>query len=187
LITGSCTLRSWNEFDYSQKLGIGLRTSSHSSIVLQTHDVGHIPPSFLLAFLAHTSRSNGEEGPTIAVEPVETTIRSSKKEDVKRLEDSTAVERKKDVPTKRRFIPEPVETSYKSSKRTGDPLPTPEPTPVSIPRSSPPQETPKPRRKFTPELIETSKRSKRAGDSTPATLHTDKASRLIYGYFNCSS
>jgi hypothetical protein len=58
----------------------------------------------------------------------------------------------------------------------GEPLPTPEPTPVSIPESPPQAETPKPRRKFTPELIETSKRSKKAGDRRPATLPTDKVS-----------
>ena len=107
------------------------------------------------------------------VEPVETTTRSSKKEDLQKVEDVPV--QKKDAPSKLRFIPEPVETSYKSSRvQAGDPLPTPEHTPISIPQDSPPEETPKPRRKFVPELIETTKRSKKAGDTRPATLPTDK-------------
>ena len=115
-----------------------------------------------------------------AVEPVETTTRSSKKEDVQKTEDA-AVERK-DVVAKRKFLPEPVETTFKSSKQVANALPTPEPTPVSIPQSPPAEETPKPRRKFVPELIETTKRSKRAGDSRPATLPTDKVNGSISVY-----
>ncbi|KAN0090278.1 hypothetical protein V8E51_018857 [Hyaloscypha variabilis] len=107
-----------------------------------------------------------------AAEPVETTTRSSKKEDVQKTEE-TGVERK-DFVAKRKFLIEPVETSFKSSKQAANALPTPEPTPVSIPISPPPEETPKPRRRFVPELIETTKRSKKAGDSRPATLPTDK-------------
>lgn len=112
------------------------------------------------------------------VEPVETTARSNRREDVQKVEDSTAVEKKVDVPTKRRFIPEPVETTFKSSKQVGNSLPTPEPTPVSIPERPSLQEPPKARRKFVPQLIETSKRSKKAGDTRPATLHTDKVSSI---------
>ncbi len=112
-----------------------------------------------------------------AVEPVETTTRSSKKEDVQKTEDA-GVERK-DFVAKRKFLIEPVETTFKSSKQAAKPLPTPEPTPVSIPISPPPEETPKPRRRFVPDLIETSKRSKRAGDSRPATLPTDKVIEMI--------
>jgi len=113
-----------------------------------------------------------------APEPVETTTRSSKKEDVQKTDES-GVDRT-DFVAKRKFLIEPVETSFKSSKQAANPLPTPEPTPVSIPISPPPEETPKPRRRFVPELIETSKRSKRAGDSRPATLPTDKVSGSIF-------
>ena len=90
--------------------------------------------------------------------------------------DSAAVERQDFAKKPRHFLPTPIETTFKSSKNSANALPTPEPTPVStsIPRSPPPGETPKPRRKFAPQLIETSKRSKRAGDPTPATLPTDK-------------
>lgn len=108
-----------------------------------------------------------------APEPVETTTRSSKK-DSEQDSNGTTVE-KKEPAGRRRFVPTPVETSFKSSKlRPGNLLPSPEPTPTSIPRSPPPAEAPKPRRRFTPELIETTKRSKRAGDVRPATLPTDK-------------
>jgi hypothetical protein len=103
---------------------------------------------------------------------VETITRSSKKDDVQK--ENAASTEKRDFATKRRFFPEPVETTYKNSRLAGNPLPTPEPTPVSIPDTSPRETTPKPRRKFTPDLIETSKRSKRAGDVRPATLPTDK-------------
>lgn len=101
-----------------------------------------------------------------APEPVETTTRSSKRDN-----GGTAVERN-DNAGKRRLVPVPVEISFKSSKldKAGQSLPSPEPSP----QSPPPEETPKPRRRFVPELIETTKRSKRAGDSRPATLPTDK-------------
>jgi hypothetical protein len=115
-----------------------------------------------------------------AIEPVETTTRSSKKEDVQKTEDAGA--ERQDVVAKRKFLPEPVETTFKSSKQAANALPTPEPTPVSIPQSPPAAETPKPRRKFVPELIETTKRSKRAGDSRPATLPTDKVNVLLSVY-----
>jgi hypothetical protein len=107
-----------------------------------------------------------------AIEPVETTTRSSKKEDVQKPGDA-GVERR-DFVAKRKFLIDPVETTFKSSDQAAKALPTPEPTPVSIPQSPSPEETPKPRRRFVPELIETTKRSKRAGDSRPATLPTDK-------------
>ncbi len=108
-----------------------------------------------------------------AVEPVETTTRSSKKDEAK-IEKEPAVEKKDFAPATRRFLPEPVETTVKSNRQAANRLPTPEPTPISIPKVTPPQETPKPRRRFVPELIETTKRSKRAGDARPATLPTDK-------------
>lgn len=108
-----------------------------------------------------------KKGRRFPVEPVETTTRSSKKDDAGKVQEPTA---RTDF-TKRRIIPELVETSFKSSKlMTMDP----ELMPDSTPQSSHPKEAPEPRRRFVPELIETSKRSKRAGDSRPATFHTDK-------------
>jgi hypothetical protein len=117
-----------------------------------------------------------------APEPVETMTRSSKKADdvSKAARDQPAgndtVERT-DFAGRKRLLPTPVETTFKSSKHSGNALPTPEPTPVSIPASPSPtlgEITPKPRPRFAPQLIETSKRSKKAGDSRPATLPTDK-------------
>lgn len=119
-----------------------------------------------------------------APEPVETTTRSSKMaNDVSRSAGGTpagndAVERT-DFAGRKRFLPTLVETTFKSSKLSGNALPTPETTPVSIPASpspAPAEETPRPRPRprFAPQLIETSKRSKKAGDKTPATLPTDK-------------
>jgi hypothetical protein len=107
-----------------------------------------------------------------APEPVETTTRSNKHNNGKGSIDATIS--RQGFAGKKRFLPTPVETTFKSSKVTAKPLPTPEPTPTSIPQSPPPSETPKPRRRFAPELIETTKRSKKAGDARPATLPTDK-------------
>ncbi|KAG9238837.1 hypothetical protein BJ875DRAFT_4871 [Amylocarpus encephaloides] len=112
-----------------------------------------------------------------APEPVETTCRSSssKKEDGCHAGAQHEGVGKEEVAPKRRFLPEPVETTLKSRKLRTDPsLPTPEPTPASIPEATPPHETPKPRRRFAPELIETTTRTKKAGDKRPATLPTDK-------------
>ncbi|KAH6711171.1 hypothetical protein BKA61DRAFT_556142 [Leptodontidium sp. MPI-SDFR-AT-0119] len=116
-----------------------------------------------------------------AVEPVETTTRSNKKEDKENNDggvdkmDFAPAATATAAPPKRRFVPEPVETTHKTNRQPVKPLPTPEPTPVSIPpQETPVEATPKPRRKFVPELIETTKRSKKAGDSRPATLPTDK-------------
>jgi hypothetical protein len=114
-----------------------------------------------------------------AVEPVETITRSNKQDEGQK---GAVVEQdKKDMPPpKRRFVPEPVETTFKSNRQPVNALPTPEPTPVSIPPKFPPKETPKSRRRFVPELIETSRRSKRAGDTRPATLPTDKVIYAIH-------
>jgi hypothetical protein len=96
-----------------------------------------------------------------APEPVETTTRSSK-----------ADVTKKDAAGRKHALPIPVETSFKSSRLNKSALSN--GAPSSTPQSLPPPDTPKPRRRFAPELIETTKRSKRAGDSRPATLPTDK-------------
>ena len=87
---------------------------------------------------------------------------------------------KRDFAGKRRFSPIPIETTFKSSKKPGQTdLPTPEPTPISVSPSSSVDEAPKPRRKFTPELIETTQRFKRSNVAGPATLPTDKVSTVV--------
>ncbi|TVY15167.1 hypothetical protein LARI1_G006069, partial [Lachnellula arida] len=137
------------------------------------------PPPSSRRFTPTPVETSVKKSRRFAPEPVETTSRKSRKEDVLNVENvaTSAADKGKEAapPSKRRFVPEPVETTFKSSKHSGSrALPTPESTPNSIPKSSPPSEPPKPRRKFTPDLIETSKRSKKAGDSRPATLPTDK-------------
>lgn len=112
-----------------------------------------------------------------APEPVETSTRSSKKEKSKDASaegnGSTGVE---DKPAgKRRFAPVPFEeTTYKSSKRPANTMPSSAPSSSSTEASSTSADASKPRRKFVPELIETTKRSKKKGDTRPATLPTDK-------------
>lgn len=122
------------------------------------------------------------------VAPVETSTRSNKKEGKKEDDSQDAngngtkdghvdqsiaaagIDARDMAVPKRRFLPEPVETSsYKSSKSRGLPIRKPATT-----TSPPPPEENKTKRRFTPQLIETCKRSKKAGDTRPATLPTDK-------------
>ncbi|KAK7948436.1 uncharacterized protein PG986_009322 [Apiospora aurea] len=86
---------------------------------------------------------------------------------------------------RRRFAPVPIETTFDSYRVNKNPHgPTAELTPDPSPTSSyaphvefvetiEPQER-KPQRRFTPQLIETSRRERRAGQQGPATKHTDK-------------
>jgi hypothetical protein len=115
------------------------------------------------------------------VEPVETTTSNNKGGGDGPQRDQMAQSKPS---TKRRFLPQPVETTVKSNRSSAvKPTiePTPDPTPESSPRSpqslsqsSSEQSTPRPRARFAPQLIETTKRSKKAGDPKPATLPTDK-------------
>lgn len=90
-------------------------------------------------------------------------------------------------PPRRRFAPEPIETTYKSHRATALPPagvrvgPNPELTPEASPRSiSPAEAYPRIRRRFAPQLIETSRRSHRVGDAGPATRPTDKTDITPY-------
>lgn len=108
------------------------------------------------------------------VEPVETSTRSNRKHD---QDDGKEPADITNQAPKRRFLPQPVETSVKSSRDRPAVRPAPEPTPEPSPKDTTPppaEKPPKPRRKFAPQLIETTKRTKRAGDKAPATLPTDK-------------
>ncbi|OAQ71015.1 hypothetical protein VFPPC_03382 [Pochonia chlamydosporia 170] len=89
-------------------------------------------------------------------------------------------------PPKRRFAPVPIETTFQSNRkgtlpgaRAGGPNPelTPEPSPRS---ASPPIPQPRQRRRFKPQLIETSRRTRRVGDPGPATRPTDKTDITPY-------
>ncbi|QSZ29494.1 hypothetical protein DSL72_004008 [Monilinia vaccinii-corymbosi] len=115
-----------------------------------------------------------------AVEPVETTARSNKKENKEAVEEDT-IERKDfadAAPPKRRFLPQPVETTQKLSrvKPLNHPLPNSIPNVPSETKSQAPAtaDPPAPRRRFAPQLIEESRRFKRSSTPGPATLPTDK-------------
>lgn len=116
-----------------------------------------------------------------APEPVETTTRSNKKD--------TNVD-ENNVAGKKHLLPVPVETSSRSSRSSrlskGTSSAASDPPASSIPKNPPPTDAPKPRRRFVPDLIETSKRSKRAGDSRPATLPTDKVKALPFVPSTCA-
>lgn len=131
-------------------------------------------------------------------QPLEESVRTSRKKNVEHIEDPTGRQESTDasssnshysysddttlpgVPTSRplttsrRFTPEPVETSARSSRRkfVADPIET--STRKSKDKDNPEEASPKPRRKFAPEPVETSTRSSKnkktdnAGDS-PAT------------------
>ncbi|KAF5001715.1 hypothetical protein FGRMN_828 [Fusarium graminum] len=97
---------------------------------------------------------------------------------------------------RRRFVPEPIETTFSTSRssnkanekkeqHTPTMRPNPEPTPEPSPRSPSPglndlQKKPRPKRRFAPQLIETSRRSHREGDEGPATKPTDKTDITPY-------
>lgn len=93
------------------------------------------------------------------------------------------------TPARRRFAPVPIETTFKEHRRGGPAAePTPEPSPTS--EASPPplpkvtnQETqtaPREKRRFAPQLLESSRRSRRTGDVGPATRPADKTDILPY-------
>lgn len=93
---------------------------------------------------------------------------------------------------RRRFAPVPIETTFNSNRKPANSHPqigpTAELTPDASPRS--PSPVPKefavsvdpqqPRRRFAPQLIETSRRTRRANDPGPATRPTDKTDITPY-------
>ncbi|KAJ0340079.1 hypothetical protein COL26b_011993 [Colletotrichum chrysophilum] len=107
---------------------------------------------------------------------------------------------------RRRFAPVPIETTFESVRKSSQqqqgqqqqqyqPGPAPEPTPEHTPRTPspnpfeqqlrqpPPQhhdDQQKPKRRFAPQLIETSRRARRVGDTGPATRPTDKTDITPY-------
>lgn len=102
---------------------------------------------------------------------------------------------------RRRFAPVPIETTFKEHRRGGPAAePTPEPSPVS---ESAPESEPvaapvvalsmpkvadhqtqtvvtREKRRFAPQLLESTRRSRRAGDTGPATRPADKTDILPY-------
>ncbi|PSR78531.1 hypothetical protein BD289DRAFT_469509 [Coniella lustricola] len=97
---------------------------------------------------------------------------------------------------RRRFAPVPVETTFKEHRRPAGPAAelTPEPSPTE---EAPPAVLPCPpaapmvvdhetqtvvrgKRRFAPQLLESTRRSRRAGDTVPATRHADKTDITPY-------
>ncbi|KAH8677682.1 hypothetical protein BX600DRAFT_506699 [Xylariales sp. PMI_506] len=85
--------------------------------------------------------------------------------------------------SRRRFAPVPIETTFDSYRVKNPHGPTaeltPEPSPTIEPLSSislrqDEKKAEKPKRKFAPQLIETSRRTRRTGQQGPATKPTDK-------------
>jgi hypothetical protein len=75
-----------------------------------------------------------------------------------------------------RFAPIPIETTFERYRKT---IPAGELTPSPSPRS--PSPPPREKRKFAPQLVESSvRRSRRAGDEGPATKPTDKTDITPY-------
>ncbi|KAI9901369.1 hypothetical protein N3K66_003186 [Trichothecium roseum] len=91
---------------------------------------------------------------------------------------------------RRRFAPVPIETTFQSVRKPGAPNssqnrhgmgPSAELTPDASPRSpSPMPRVFQERRRFAPQLIETSRRTRRAGDAGPTTRPTDKTDITPY-------
>ncbi|KAF9878139.1 hypothetical protein CkaCkLH20_04177 [Colletotrichum karsti] len=105
---------------------------------------------------------------------------------------------------RRRFAPVPIETTFESVRKGSQQQqgqqqgqqsgPAPEPTPEHTPRTPSPnpfeqqlRQPPKhqdsrqlPKRRFAPQLIETSRRTRRVGDAGPATRPTDKTDITPY-------
>lgn len=77
---------------------------------------------------------------------------------------------------KLRFAPIPIETTFEQYRKT---VPAGEPTPSPSPRS--PSPPPREKRRFAPQLVESSvRRARRAGDDGPATKPTDKTDITPY-------
>ncbi|KAK5989276.1 hypothetical protein PT974_10786 [Cladobotryum mycophilum] len=86
---------------------------------------------------------------------------------------------------RRRFAPIPIETTFQSVRKISQPTqprigPNPELTPEPSPRTPTFPQEPRERRRFHPQLIETSRRSRRVGDHGPATRPADKTDITPY-------
>lgn len=99
------------------------------------------------------------------------------------------------TPARRRFAPVPIETTFKEHRRGGPAAePTPEPSPTD--ESPPPLPSPprvahhetqtqtvaatREKRRFAPQLLESTRRSRRTGDTGPATRPADKTDITPY-------
>lgn len=127
-----------------------------------------------------SSNKNTNRGET---QPVRTTRDASVQVDDTDMVDAPPAQEK---PPRRRFAPVPIETTFDSyrvnknphgptAELTPDPSPTSSQTPSRVPSVDEKQPAvQKPKRRFAPQLIETSRRARKAGQDGPATKHTDK-------------
>ncbi|KAK3386410.1 hypothetical protein B0H63DRAFT_136339 [Podospora didyma] len=84
----------------------------------------------------------------------------------------------KDRRPRRRFAPIPIETTFERYRKS---VPVDELTPSPSPRSPSPSPMPRERRRFAPQLVESSvRRARRVGDEGPATRPTDKTDITPY-------
>ncbi|KAF2187735.1 hypothetical protein K469DRAFT_569357 [Zopfia rhizophila CBS 207.26] len=93
-------------------------------------------------------------------EPIETTAKSSRASDASEPPSNA----------RKRFNPEPIETTTSSNRKQEENAPR----IIEPPSSTSTKDEKKPPRRFAPQLIETAKRSRKAGDTTPAVLPSDK-------------
>ncbi|KAI0137487.1 hypothetical protein BJ170DRAFT_64108 [Xylariales sp. AK1849] len=149
---------------------------------------------FAPQLVEETVKSSSNNKEQVAPEPGETptTVASSKmtKDASVQVDDVQMAEAPPSHP-RRRFTPVPIETTFDSYRVAKNPHgPTAELTPDPSPTDSLPPVPPLPsvplieiqnkpweqktKRRFAPQLIETSRRAKRAGQEGPATKHTDK-------------
>ncbi|KAK8225992.1 hypothetical protein HDK77DRAFT_486285 [Phyllosticta capitalensis] len=126
-----------------------------------------------------------------AVQPVETTAKSSRRfapEPVETTARSSRDQPAAEPPTKKKFAPQPVETTTRSNRNNRVANGTSSSHVASAGSSSSaagaqatpqidvdsPQAESRPRRKFAPQLIETAKRSRKAGDVGPTINEADR-------------
>lgn len=145
---------------------------------------------FAPQLVEETAKSSKDNNPS-AAEPRETIVSNSRTtKDASVQVDDVDMKDVSPTPTKRRFAPVPIETTFDSyrvnrnphgptAELTPDPSPTDSLPPIPVLPSAPVIELRKtsdhkPKRRFAPQLIETSRRTKKAGQEGPATKPTDK-------------
>ena len=126
------------------------------------------PPRRLLPQPVETSPRSRRR---FAPEPVETVSKSSRK-----IKDQTDHHGN---PPVRRFLPQPIETSAKVSKQSDDHGDTSDAAPDQFLRQPVEScETSTEARKFTPQLMETTRRSRKSTDVLPAVRFSDKTDEI---------
>ncbi|KAF2705220.1 hypothetical protein K504DRAFT_460481 [Pleomassaria siparia CBS 279.74] len=137
-----------------------LETSSKSSKDRPQADDHKPPRRFAPELVETTTKSNRRFAP----EPVETTHKPSRRFAPEPVETTTRSSRSGE--RARRFKPEPIETTASSNRKQESAKENFIAAPSSQSKRTP--------RKFTPQLIATAKRTRKAGDTEPAILPSDK-------------